>query len=334
MRSRPSSSAIAAAIGSRWSPRRGRAAITVTSTEVGRQPRRGHAVAHGAQELAAGDPAWRPCVGREEAPEVAQRGRPEQRVGDGVEDDVAIGVAVEARGSGDLDAAEHQRTARPKRMAVVADPGARRRARRGSRPTRARSPGTVTLRFAGSPGTTCTGTPVASSSDGFVGPRLGPVRREPFVRGAQQVAAHTLRCLGGTESGPVDGLADDVAVDPLEGLGDRHDRDRGAVECGLRGDRDRRAPVVTRGRAPSWTRTTPRSAAPRRSKASEPGMDRLLAAGPPTTTSTTLGGQPRARPRARRRVRRAVTTTIRATSGPPRPRPASRPAAAGRRARP
>ena len=44
--------------------------------------------------------------GRKEPTEIAEPGRTEDRVGDRVEDDVAVGVAVEPRRPGDLDAAE------------------------------------------------------------------------------------------------------------------------------------------------------------------------------------------------------------------------------------
>ena len=94
------------------SPSRGRAAMIVTSTEAGRQPARRAGRATVAQQLAAGDPARRPVVGREEPAEVAQGRRPEQRVGDRVERDVAVRVAVQPRRAGDLDAAEHQRRRR------------------------------------------------------------------------------------------------------------------------------------------------------------------------------------------------------------------------------
>ena len=49
--------------------------------------------------------------GREQAPEIAERGRAEQRIGDRMERDVAVGMAVEARRPGDLDTAESQRFA-------------------------------------------------------------------------------------------------------------------------------------------------------------------------------------------------------------------------------
>ncbi len=89
----------------------------------GRQPASSTPPADLADERRAGDAPRRPSVGREEAPEVAQGGRPEQRVGDRVEDDVAVGVTGKPGRAGDLDAAEAQRPARAERVAVVADPG-------------------------------------------------------------------------------------------------------------------------------------------------------------------------------------------------------------------
>ena len=66
-------------------------------------------------------------VGREQAAEVAEAGGPEQRVGDGVERDVAVRVAGEARRAVDLDPAQAERRPGTERMAVVAEADARRR---------------------------------------------------------------------------------------------------------------------------------------------------------------------------------------------------------------
>ena len=69
-----------------------------------------------------------------------------------------------------------------------------------------------------------------------------------------------------------------VALDALERLGDRHDRDGGSV-LGRRLD-DRRDEVARRptGRAPSWTRTTrsPSGSGTRALERVEPGADRVL----------------------------------------------------------
>ena len=56
--------------------------------------------------------------------------------------------------------------------------------------------------------------------------------------------------------GPVHGRDDAVAVDALDGLDDRHDRDGRPVALRRLRHGGRRAPGATTGRAPSWTRTT------------------------------------------------------------------------------
>ena len=66
----------------------------------------------------------------------------------------------------------------------------------------------------------------------LVGECRGAVGREPAPGLAQQVAPDALRRLGGAEAGSIHGRPDEIAVDPLEGLGDRHDRDGRAVSCG------------------------------------------------------------------------------------------------------
>ena len=139
----------------------------VRSTLAGRQPAAGEPlddVASASSPLSM--PAASRVAGREQAAEVAQPGRAEQRVGDGVQRDVAVGVAVQPRRAVDLMPPSRSGVARPERMAVVADarPRCDRPARASERRARARSAGTVTLRLPDSPGTTLTGILQASSS--------------------------------------------------------------------------------------------------------------------------------------------------------------------------
>ena len=120
-------------------------------------------------------PRGRRGSGREQPPEVAEAGRAEQRVGDRVERDVAVGVAVEARRAGDRDAAEDQRRcpARtggcpgrcPTRIAAPA-------AARSAASTRARSAGSVTLRLVGFAGDRMDGNATGLEQGGLVGPGL------------------------------------------------------------------------------------------------------------------------------------------------------------------
>ena len=125
---------------------------------------------------------------------------------DRVERDVAVGVADQPRRALDRDAAEHERRARPERMAVVADTrsaAGRGRGRAPAPPARDR-PGSVTLRLPGSPGTTWTSMLQASSraasSVKVSGPSAGNRRHASRSRPRRDA----LRRLGGAEAGPLD----------------------------------------------------------------------------------------------------------------------------------
>src|ERR687898_2044345 len=61
--------------------------------------------------------------GREMLADVAQRGRTEDRVGDGVEQDIGVGMPVQPPIVRDLDPAEDQTPSRREAMSVVADAG-------------------------------------------------------------------------------------------------------------------------------------------------------------------------------------------------------------------
>ena len=225
-------------------------------------------------------PARRPRIGREEAPEVAERGRPEQRVGHGVEQDVAVRMTGQGRA---------RRRSRPRRGATASrarTDGCRGRSRSASsaRPSsaaaaRRRSAGRVTLRLSGIARHDMDGDAGGLEQGRLVGERVGAVRREPAPGRAQQVAPRALRRLGGAEPVPVDRPDDQVAVDPLEGLGDRHDRDRGAVPGGRgrdRGDERRRRPAAGRhrGRARRRSRRRRRDRGPRTRRGPIPGVAR------------------------------------------------------------
>ena len=151
-----------------------------------------------AEELRARDARRRPRVGREEAPEVAQAGRAEQRVGDRVERDVAVGVAVRAA------ARRRSRCRRGPAARRARTGGCRGRSRSAGRePAPAshrlgrarRSAGSVTLRLPGSPGTTWTGMLQASSSAASSVHVSGPSGGNRRVRVAQEARADALRRL-------------------------------------------------------------------------------------------------------------------------------------------
>ncbi len=334
----PSSSAIASRIASRRPPSRGRAPTIVRSTPTGRQPaaaeaRRRPPRAARALSMPRGVAASagnsRPRSPRPAAPSRAsatawsatspsewpwRRGAP--------------AISTPPR---------RERLARPERVAVVADarsvgwPAGRRAAMRPA----SRSAGTVTLRLAGSPGTTWTAILQASSraasSVHVPRPAAGDGR-------APRGAAARGRPAGSAPRRAPDRstVADDpVAVDPLQGLGDGQDRDRRAVPCRRAATTPRSSAVGRSGRAPSWTSTTrsPAGSGTARSSAANPARTESWRRSPPATTVDAGRRQPRrtgehgiarsggrhdhdrARPRRRR----------------PRARRASRPAAAGRR---
>ena len=246
-----SSAAIAARIASRWPASRGRAPMIVTSRRRGSRPASRESGDDGRDELAAGDPARRRRTGREQPPQIAHPCRAEQRIGDGMERDVAVGVAMQARRPVDRDAAEHERPARPERMAVgpVADAiaaGSRRGAAGASDdglldPREIRGYGHLEVgRFAGE---NMNGNSTGLEQRGLVGPGLGSARRETLERRSEERGSGALRRLGRGQAGPVDGLDDHVAGDTLERLGDRQHRDRGPVRPRPPGRPPRRAPA-------------------------------------------------------------------------------------------
>ena len=241
----------------------------------------------------AGDAARGAGVGREQPSEVTQPGRPEQRVGDGVEHDVAVRVTGQGRGAGDLHAAQPQGLARPERMAVVADPrpdGASGAEGRGHPPEIARE---RHLEVAGIAGHDMDRDATGFEEGGLVGERLGSVGREPAVGLAQQVAAHALGRLRGAQAAPLDGRADQVAVDPLEGLGHRHDRDGRPVtsrRLARRPRRGRRRSAAGPRRGPA---RRPRRRLASRSRTTNPACDRFLAPLPARDHIDDGGRQPR-----------------------------------------
>ena len=199
-----------------------------------------------------------------------------------MQDDVAVRMTVQPRSARDVDAAQAQRLARPERMRVVPDPGPPGGSGPASRlAARARSAGTVTLRLAGSPGTTWTGILQASRSAAssvqvpwLASSEASAVRRMPRRTPCGVCAAAS------PERSTVAAIA--IAVDALERLGHGHDRDRRTV-LGRRLDdrrderrRDRGSgavvdeddPLAIRHRAPSArarrTRPGPNPAAARR----------------------------------------------------------------------
>ena len=258
-------------------------------------------------------------VGRDQTAEVAQPGARRAARRRRRASDVAIRVTVE-RGArrGNLDAAEPQR-ASPARTGCC--PGRSRRAApvvgQLARRPGTRSAGTVTLRFAGSPGIDmdrdATGLQQAASSVKSVGRSAEPRSRPP----AAGAGASPGR-LGGGQLGRVQRSRRHARRDPLDGLHDRHDRDGRAIAGG-----GRRSPPTssgaTAGRAAVMHEHDPLAARRRgASRAAKPARTESCRRSPPATTSH-AGRQP-----APRRPRRR---------GPARPRPPRHPRPGPRRAR-
>ena len=194
-----------------------------------------------------------------------------------MEDDVAVRVAGQRGCARDLDAAEVERHPGPERVAVVTD--ARPRPARpgqdhGGSLQIARQRHLEVARIAWyDMDRDATG----FEQGGLVGERREAARREAPLGRAEQVPSHALRRLRRPEPGPVDRRPDAVAVDPLERLGDGHDRDRRAVSGG--GGRDRR----DERRLDQWPGRVVDEHDPGRVggvavEGREPGVDRLLAA--------------------------------------------------------
>ena len=216
------------------SPSRGRAPTIVRSTAVGRQPAASSRPDDGVEELAAVDAGRRRRPSREQAPQVAKPGRAEQRVGDGMERDVAVGMAVEPRDAGELDTAEPQRAAGPERMAVVAD------ARTRSGPAGPESPsepcgpreirGDGHLEVVRLAVDDMDGDSTGLQQGGLVGPVVAGSaatgrRRRGGRRGGSPAAS------GPRPASVRSTVASTRRRDPLHGLGDGQDRDRGAVRA-------------------------------------------------------------------------------------------------------
>ena len=288
------------------------------------------------EQLAAGDAARRRGVGREQPAEVAQPGRAQQRVGDRVERDVAVGVAVQPRA--------RRRSSMPPSASGAPGPNGWLSCpipvRRATRPTRrergldaAQVGGQGHLEVARVAGDGMNRDATGLQQGGLIGPRLRAVRREAR-EGARSrpgatpcgvwAAARTDRSTVATMS---------PSVDPLEGLGDGQDRDRGAMLGGGRrrrpstsaGDDERPRAVVDEDDPRSSARPVERS------RAANAGGHRILARVAAGDDRDDPRRQPRRAARARPPGRRDVTRTIRSTHGAARSRPGSRRAAAGRR---
>ena len=207
--------------------------------------------------------------------------------------------------------------------------GAHRRRRRTAS-ARTRSNGVVTLNASAWPGTVCTGRPSASTSP------ASSVDRQRGVGGGvrlgQDVAGEALRGLHRAQRRAVDGRGHHVAVDGLDGVGDRQHRHHGRLARAHRvhdrlDELDRRQGA--RGVVHQDDRRSPPAARPGPARRTPGVSRRRRRPGSPCRTAARPGPGPRPPPRpwaARRRRPRRPTA----------PRPARGPrarAVASRRAR-
>ena len=292
--SSPSSAAIASRIGSRWrpEPRPGGddRQVDARRTPAGGSPETARTSSM-SRRLAM--PSRRPGVGREEPAEVAQPGGAEQGVGQRRAGRHRRRSGRPARGAPAISIPPRsERLPGPERVAVVPDPGPRRRVRSGRPRPVPRSAGSVTLRLPGSPGTTWTAMLQASSraasSVNVAGPSAGK-RRYASRRRSRRTPCGVCaapRSLRSTVA------PDQLAVEALERLRDGHDRDRRPVLGGRRRDGaderrvDERA-GTRRGRARPRSRR-----APARSNAANPAATDSCRRSPPATTSIDARRQP------------------------------------------
>jgi hypothetical protein len=218
-----------------------------------------------AQQDAAIDPDGSARIGREEPAQIAEAGRPEQRVGDRVQGHVSVRMAGQAGRAFDRQSAENERLARAEGVAVRAEPDTTRCRDRGGhvwagafgrhricghcRAARHRRPagheaavehrsGAFEIdwhrhlevgRFATD---RMDGDSTSLQQGGLIGPGFGAVGRVGGVGALQQAAPHALRSLSRRDVGSIDGRTNPIASQPLERLAHREHRDRGAVAGG------------------------------------------------------------------------------------------------------
>ena len=295
--SMPSRSAIAARIASRSAARRGPRGddrhIHRRRSPAGTPP---VASTTAAQQVAAGDPRVAGPAGNMPT-EVAETGRPEQRVGEACSDDVAIGVTVEPRRASDLDAAEPQRLARAERMRSRPSPD--RRIGLGSTEQRGRPlqiGGDRHLEVGGIAGDDMDGNSTGLQQGGLVGP--GPVRGDIAGQRAAKESSGGRPAASARRPGRTDRRSPSIRSSTTR------------LSVSLTGTTGIAAPCRsvaattsaterrpgTNGRAPSWTRTTRARRDPGRFQAPEPGADRILAPSPPSTNVDPIAPEPSAPP--------------------------------------
>ena len=331
----PRSAGDRARIASRASPSRGRAAEDREVDAAARQPpsasaRRRSPAARGwrcPRGVRASAGNSRPRSPSPAAPSSASATRMQR--------DVAVGVAVEPRRPGDLDAAQTSGSPGPNGWRRGRSPVRR----RGSGPASRRAArgeigGHGHLEVAGSPGTTWTGILQASRSAASsvqARRRLGGTRRAPCAgcpAGRPGGSAPPrARCDRPSRRSRSPSTRLSVSVTGRTGI---------AAPCSAAALRrpPRRVPARPAGRAPSWTRTTrspPASGASARARRTPAAATDSWRRSPPgDERRRPVGGQPRGRPRARdaappsrrrrsarRPARPAIAASVQARSGRP-----------------
>ena len=317
----PSRACSRRAISSVWSASRGRSHTTVQSAFTRRQPSASHHRRHLVQEGHGVGSGPGGVAGREVAPEVAESGRAEQRLGHGVGHDVGVAVPGEPGRAGDGHPAEDERPPRVPREAVDVEalPDAQRAGPDGavghdvaSAWATSRSAAVVTLMFRGSPGTTRTVAPSAStrpassvaSAAGAVGPAqhvgpegLGRLHRHQPVAGHGGDHGVVRRRASRCRPPPAPGTA--ASAPPVDGVDHGPEQRRRRQRTGAVVHHDhlgrRRAPRPAR-RAP-----TPARVSPPATTTSAPSATRRRRPSAPTRRRRGARA-PRRRPRAAGRV--------------------------------
>ena len=251
-----------ATISSRRSAIDGRAATTTRSAAAGRQPAVAQSLDGTRDEVRRVGVRPRASSDGKSVPTSPSAAAPKQRVDEGVERGVAVGVALRpARLVREGDAGQAHRAPVDEPMGVEADPppSARSRVRAGVPPPRAascarigtRSAGSVSLRLAGSPGTTWTGTPAAARA-----PASSVIGRPQACASSIAARSAPRRAACGvwaaTTSSRSTGATTRSPPHALQGVDDRHDRhDRTAHLAAGLARRSPRDSGVTAGRAAS-----------------------------------------------------------------------------------
>ena len=281
--SMPRMPATASRMATRCGPTFGASHRNVTSTLEMRPPSGGNARCGIGEEDARGGAAPGRIARREVLADVAVADGAEQRVGEGMQPDVGVGVALEAMRVGDLHAAQpdviaareavHVEAGAVARLAAAAAAGV------SSRSASSMSAAVVSLMLRALLATRRTGRPAHSASRGIVGEIDAPGGCGAAVGFEDDIVAERLRCLRPPQPGTVDRARDGAVGRCLfQRVADRFGGDgAGAVSRAAMSSLTRAA--VRNGRAASWISTRSGGSPAQRLEAGEDGRLTRGAAG-------------------------------------------------------